>query len=91
MSELEEYKLRRREVEYEDARYWFKWHLAAYVAANAAMTTSNILLIPERLWFYWPLIGWGIGLACHYVFGVRMFNRWWEETEKRISAKLRKQ
>ena len=90
MSELEEYRSARREVEYSDARYWFKRHLAVYVVANIAIAVLNIWLMPERLWFYWPLVGWGVGLVGHYVFGVRMFNRWWEETERRISDKLRK-
>ena len=91
MSELEQYRSARREVEYEDVYYWFKLHLVVYVAVNSVVAVLNILLMPERLWFYWPLIGWGMGLACHYVFGVRMFNKWWEETEKRIRARISKQ
>jgi hypothetical protein len=28
------------------------------------------MVVPRFLWFYFPLIGWGIGLAMHYLFGV---------------------
>jgi hypothetical protein len=42
----------------------------------------NITTSPDILWFYWPLLGWGIGIVMHavYVFG---FGHWfgpdWEE------------
>jgi hypothetical protein len=42
----------------------------------------NITTSPDVLWFYWPLLGWGIGIVMHavYVFG---FEHWfgpdWEE------------
>ena len=25
----------------------------------------NLLLTPDKLWFYWPLLGWGIGILAH--------------------------
>jgi len=25
----------------------------------------NLMRRPEQLWFYWPLCGWGLGLALH--------------------------
>ena len=37
---------------------------------------------PNELWFYWPLLGWGIGVLFH---GMRVFNyspffgKGWEE------------
>lgn len=40
-------------------------HLAVYVAVNTGLILFNLLLAPERTWFYWPLFGWGIGLLCH--------------------------
>ena len=32
---------------------------------NAGLTTMNLVRNPNRLWFYWPLIGWGAGLVLH--------------------------
>lgn len=42
----------------------FKYHLLAYVIVNAILIVIN-LMNPTHLWFFWPLIGWGIGLAAH--------------------------
>jgi hypothetical protein len=60
----------------------FYAHLGAYVLVNSFLFLLNITTSPDILWFYWPLLGWGIGLVVHavYVFGPR---RWlgqdWEE------------
>jgi uncharacterized membrane protein len=47
------------------ARAGFYIHLAAYLAVNAALVGVNLLTTPGRLWFLWPLLGWGIGLLAH--------------------------
>jgi hypothetical protein len=36
---------------------------------NALLIIVNLSTTPDKLWFYWPLLGWGIGLAAH-AFGV---------------------
>jgi len=60
----------------------FYTHLVVYVLVNLLLFLINITTSPGVLWFYWPLFGWGIGLAMHAVrvFG---FGRWfgpdWEE------------
>jgi hypothetical protein len=43
----------------------FKIHFAAYVGVNLMLIAVNLLLTPQVLWFYWPLIGWGIGIIAH--------------------------
>lgn len=42
----------------------FKYHLMAYVLVNAILIVVN-LMNPAHWWFFWPLIGWGIGIAAH--------------------------
>ena len=42
----------------------FKYHLLAYVIVNTILIVVN-LMNPAHLWFFWPLIGWGIGIAAH--------------------------
>ncbi|WP_045835027.1 2TM domain-containing protein [Hyphomicrobium sp. 99] len=42
----------------------FRIHLLAYVLVNALLAIINFLN-PQTIWFYWVLIGWGIGLAAH--------------------------
>jgi hypothetical protein len=48
----------------------FYVHLAAFAIVNAFLFLLNVISDPDNLWFFWPLLGWGIGLAAHaaYVF-----------------------
>ena len=43
----------------------FKIHFAAYVLVNLLLIAVNLLTTPNQLWFYWPLLGWGIGIIAH--------------------------
>jgi hypothetical protein len=64
----------------------FYIHLAVYIAVNIFLFIINMLTSRDSLWFYWPLLGWGIGLAVHaiYVFGVGgRLSRDWEERKVR--------
>lgn len=40
-------------------------HLASFVAVNGFLMILNLVTSPETLWFIYPLLGWGIGLAIH--------------------------
>ena len=60
----------------------FYVHLAVYVLVNAFLLVINLVASPNSLWFYWPLLGWGIGIVAHAasVFGSgRVWGRDWEE------------
>ena len=35
----------------------------------------------EFLWFYFPLIFWGVGVIIHYVQSVVLFDDWWDQDE----------
>ena len=64
----------------------FYIHLIVYISVNIAMFLVNILSSPEELWFYWPLLGWGVGIVAHgiSVFGIRgAFGPEWEERKIR--------
>jgi len=50
----------------------FLVHLAAYAAVVAVLAGINLWLAPEKLWFVWVLLGWGIGVAAH---GLALFLR----------------
>ena len=43
----------------------FFWHLWSYVTVNMALVLINCL-VPGPFWFQWSVLGWGIGLACHF-------------------------
>lgn len=60
----------------------FYYHLLVFGVINAGLTAINLIASPGRLWFYWPLLGWGVWLALH-AFGTFARYRWlgaeWEE------------
>ena len=64
----------------------FYIHLIVYVIVNLILFSINMIVTPDSLWFFWPLLGWGVGLFFHAlsVFG---FGRWlsadWEERKIR--------
>lgn len=46
-------------------RRGFLIHLTAYAAVNVMLVGINLVTNPDKLWFYWPLMGWGIGILAH--------------------------
>ena len=69
----------------------FYQHLIIYLIMNGVFLTVNLLTSPRSLWFFWPLFGWGIGVAAHgiSVFGLGSFfgTEWEEKKIKRIMDK----
>ncbi|ESU26256.1 hypothetical protein FLJC2902T_27360 [Flavobacterium limnosediminis JC2902] len=49
----------------------FYGNLTAYIVVNIFFVIINLLTSPEHLWFYWPMLGWGIGVVFH---GLQVFN-----------------
>ncbi len=49
----------------------FYGNLTSYIVLNIFFFVLNILTSPKHLWFYWPLLGWGIGVIFH---GMKVFN-----------------
>lgn len=48
-------------------RLGFRIHAFAFVVANVLMTALN-LYFGEPYWFFWPLLGWSIGILAHWFF-----------------------
>ncbi len=49
----------------------FYGNLIAYIVFNGFFLVLNLLTTPDQLWFFWPLIGWGVGVLFH---GMKVFN-----------------
>ena len=49
----------------------FYMHLTQYVVVIAGLAVVNLVTYPKVLWFIWPALGWGIGVAAH---GMTIFN-----------------
>lgn len=60
----------------------FYGNLTSYIIVNTGLLILNLLTSPQHLWFFYPLLGWGIGVALHAmkVFNyMPILNRDWEE------------
>ena len=49
----------------------FYGNLIAFIFVNIGLLVVNLVTSPKHLWFYWPLLWWGLGVAVH---GMKVFN-----------------
>jgi hypothetical protein len=49
----------------------FYGNLTSYILINLGFLIVNLITSPDHLWFFWPLIGWGVGVIIH---GMKVFN-----------------
>jgi len=71
----------------------FYGNLAAYILVNIFLIILNLATSPKYLWFFWPLLGWGIGVVFHglSVFKVSpFFGKEWEEKNEHNHHRRRK-
>jgi hypothetical protein len=65
----------------------FYTHAITYVLVNIGLFVIN-LFTGGGWWFYWPLIGWGIGLVVHalsvFAFGGTFGQDWEERKTKQL-------
>ena len=64
---VQDYKRAERELILAEERRNFLIHAAVYIAINAFLIVFNLLVVPDYIWFYFPLIFWGFGLLMHYI------------------------
>jgi len=79
MDEQAKYERARKRVEEIKGFYT---HLMVYVLVNIGLFVLNQVTSRGAYWFFWPLIGWGIGVLAHAasVFGPGHFwGAAWEE------------
>ncbi len=71
----------------------FYVHLTQYLIVIPILAAINLFSFPGYLWFVWPALGWGLGIAAHglQVFSaVPFLNGDWErrQVEKYLGRKL---
>lgn len=70
----------------------FYSNVMAYLVVNIGLVILNLKTTPDHLWFYWPLLWWGMGLVFH---GLKVFHcmsfmtKDWEE--KKIKEFMEKE
>ena len=91
-SELDKYKDVRKTVVKKRVFRIFQIHLLAYVLGMITIGLWNAgtfyLRDNDTLWFYLPLLFWGLGVMIHYVLAVGLFDEWWERDESVIGEQL---
>lgn len=59
----------------------FYSHLIVYLIMSVFFIVVNLLTSPGFYWFYWPIMGWGVGVLFHGMetFKKGTFGKNWEE------------
>lgn len=71
----------------------FYIHLTQYVVVITVLAVINLVTHPSKLWFFWPALGWGIGVLAHaaatFEF-IPFFGAEWErkQVEKQLGRPL---
>ena len=67
----------------------FYIHATIFVVVNIALFAINVL-VGGVWWFYWPLLGWGVGLGVHAlaVFGFGGGGPWGRDWEERRTREM---
>ncbi len=85
---LEDYKRIYREITKEEEKRGFLHHLCAYICFNTIFTLINLLYARDIIWFFWPIIIWGImGIIPHYLYSIRWIKR--DIKNREILAEMR--
>jgi hypothetical protein len=66
----------------------FYTHLTVYAIVIFGLAILNLFVIPDGIWFIWPMFGWGIGVVAHavhvYGSGKWLGADWEERTIQRL-------
>ncbi|MDX1386454.1 MAG: 2TM domain-containing protein [bacterium] len=87
MENQEVYQKAKKRVE---AKLGFYIHLTVYLIVNIGLIIVNFITSPQYLWFWWPLIGWGIGVFFHGM-GVFVFSGRSAIAEKMIKKEIERE
>jgi len=89
LNEEDRYYLAKKKVENIKGFYG---NLVSFLAVNTLLIFINLYTTPNHLWFYWPLMWWGVGVVFH---GLKVFEVFpvlgkdWEE--KKIKELMEKE
>ena len=83
-----------REEKYDEAKLRanaikaFYIHVIIFVCINAFLIVLNLIVSRSQIWFYWSLLGWGVGLLAHalgvFAFGGVFIKDWEQRKAKQI-------
>jgi 2TM domain len=82
-----DYKQADQQLECEEARRGFTIHAIVYGLVMTGLIILNLTVATEFPWAVFPLVGWGIGLTMHYLFGLRWINTAITDRQMRIEQR----
>ena len=88
MMENNRYREARRQVGKRSARIDFLYLFPAYLLVSLGIILLDILVVREATFFYLPLTFMSIGVLSRLVFGVLMFDRFYDNKERKIERAL---
>lgn len=65
----------------------FYGNLISYCVVIPFLVILNFITSPKNLWFYWPMLGWGIGVASHGLSVFAIGANWEEKKIREILEK----
>ncbi|GAA5091549.1 hypothetical protein GCM10023210_19090 [Chryseobacterium ginsengisoli] len=68
----------------------FYGNLTSYCLVIPFLAVLNLLTAPGYLWFLWPMMGWGMGIAAHAVTTFGIGKSWEEKKIKELMEEDRK-
>lgn len=86
---LTDYEKAEATLRAEQGRTSFFVHAAVYVLVNIMLIIINLMFVSLFLWFFFPLIGWGIGLTMHYLFAIQFVRSETESWQARVEYRAR--
>jgi hypothetical protein len=82
-----DYKRADRQLEREEARRGFTIHAIVYALVMTGLIILNLTVATEFPWAVFPLVGWGVGLTMHYLFGLRWVDKTIGDRQARIEQR----
>ncbi len=86
--EMNRYREARRQVCKRSARREFSYLLPTYLLVSLGIILLDTFLVREATFFYLPLTFMSIGVLSRLVFGVLMFDRFYDNKERKIDRAL---
>ncbi|MDW9381233.1 2TM domain-containing protein [Chryseobacterium sp. JV558] len=65
----------------------FYGNLTSYCIIIPFLALLNLMTAPGHFWFFWPALGWGIGLAFHAISVFGIGKNWEEKKIKELMEK----
>ncbi|HZS15283.1 MAG TPA: 2TM domain-containing protein [Candidatus Dormibacteraeota bacterium] len=81
---VREYEAAEKDLEAAGSRRGIAIHAAITVAVSVALVVINVVVASQFPWSPFPVVGMGIGLLVHYLFGVRWLERSVEGHQREI-------